>query len=76
MGPHHTITTEDGECLGQVGTRRIGPEIEALTGGSEERIAACQKDRTEQTREAHAAIMAAFPEARYGKPDGAEIVVD
>lgn len=81
MGNHRCITTTDGgQTLGQVGTRRIGSEIEALPGGSGDRIIACEKHRMAQVEEAQAAIASAFPAAmRYGVLDGSfayQIVVD
>jgi hypothetical protein len=67
FGPHSAVTTEGGVWFGQIGTRRIGPEIEKLKGGSPEHIAACNAQRKLQAEEARAAILAAFPEAASGR---------
>lgn len=75
MSKHSTITTcdtEDGPCgtsgrryewLGRLGTRALTPEIDALRGGSPERIAACDAYRAAQHAVAVAAIVECFPEA-------------
>ncbi len=76
MGPHGTITFVGGECYGRVGTRQIGPEIEAMRGGSPERCAACDAHREAQYTEAYQAILAEYPEAAFGRPDLGEIEVE
>lgn len=68
MGKHHVITTFDGAWYGQIGSRFIPAEIEALRGGSPERLAACDAYRAAQRAEAYALIREAFPEAA-GAPD-------
>lgn len=65
MGDHGWITTDAfGVWYGQIGSRRLPPEIEALKGGSAERIAACEKWWAAQVVEAHELIHRAFPETK------------
>lgn len=62
FGDHSTVTTFDGNWYGKIGTERISPEIEALKGGSPERIAACDRHRAYHCERARIAIAEAFPE--------------
>lgn len=80
MDNHSSVTSirrEDGEFLGwagQIGTRPLPPEINAIPVG-EERFAACNAYRQAQYEEAHALICQAFPEAAHGTKDGDRIQV-
>lgn len=67
FGVHGTLTHAEGRCWGQIGTRAT-PGIEKLTAGSPERIALVVASGKAQRAEAHAYILAAFPEAAAGKP--------
>jgi hypothetical protein len=74
MGNHHSIMSfkdESGKTLwyGQVTARRIPAEVEAMKGGSDERIAACDLHRAGLKKEAYDAIVQAFPEAATGEVD-------
>lgn len=72
-GNHSTLMTIGGQCCGQVGSERLPAELDALKG--EERFQRVRAWRGERQRIAHEAIVAAFPEARLGRPTMAEIEV-
>lgn len=72
-GDHRSLMTINDQCFGQVGSERIPAEINALSG--EERVQRVRAWRAERQRAAHEAIVAAFPEARLGRPTMAEIEV-
>jgi hypothetical protein len=60
---HSTIRHDpNGACWGQLGTRQIPAEVEAMKGGSDERAEACRAWRKAQHELADAAIVEAFPE--------------
>lgn len=52
--------------LGLLGTGRLPADVDALPGGSDERIAACRALRAAAHADAYEAIVAAFPEAACG----------
>lgn len=70
---HQTITTIDGAWYGTVGSRRDDSTFRHLPGGSDERIAAVRAHYNACYAEAHAAILAVFPEAANGRRVGGEI---
>lgn len=74
-GNFSTFTSFDGRegWYGQMGTERLPEDIEALRGGSPERIAAVRAFSAQRDSVARDAIIAAFPEAMHGRPDGHEI---
>lgn len=72
-GRHHVITFIDGVCYGQVGRTRIGDEIEAMPGGSAERIEACRAHRERDCARAYAAITSAYPNLEIVRCDDGEI---
>ncbi len=74
-GKHSTITFIDSKCYGQIGTRRMPPEIDVLPAGSEERIKAVRRNYEEQYQEAYRIIIEAFPEASAGTRDMSDIEV-
>ena len=55
---HSTIMHFDGRRFGQIGTRPIPARIEAMVGGSADRIAACAEWHRQQDVEAAAIIEA------------------
>jgi lactate dehydrogenase-like 2-hydroxyacid dehydrogenase len=76
FGGHGSLTSVEGRTFGYVGTRRIGPEIEKLLPGSDERIEACRRFRLANALEAHALIRAAFPEETADAvEDGADLEI-
>lgn len=70
---YSTHQTFDGRSYGRVGTRRIGPDIEAMAG--DERIAAAHAHSAAQYDEAYAAIVAHYPEAAGGHRSMGQITV-
>lgn len=63
----------DGRWYGTVTSRRLPDELEAMKGGSPERIAAVREFQNARQEEAYAAILAAFPETMTGKRRSGEI---
>lgn len=74
MHGHSTVQYTETGVIGQVGTRRLTPELDALKPYSQERLDAVRSYHEAQYAEAHAAILAAFPETAEGRREGAEIV--
>lgn len=62
-----TIQSFNGRYYGRIGTRRISAEIEAMAGGSPERVAAAHAHSAAEYAQAYAAIEAAFPETVNGR---------
>jgi hypothetical protein len=58
---HNTITFHDGEALGDVCTRDLPAELEALRPSSDERIRAVSAWYRANEDEARAIVLAAFP---------------
>jgi hypothetical protein len=71
---HGTVTTIDGAWHGEIGSRRAPEAALALPVGPA-RWAALDADRAAQYAEAHAAIVAAFPEAAEGTRENGRISV-
>lgn len=81
MTTHKSISTIDRECgkcehngrrydwFGKIGSRALPADIDALPV-NEARFAACDAWRKGEYARAHAAIIAAFPEAAQGKDGG------
>ena len=72
---HSTISTIDGKWYGAIATRCDDSSYRHLAGGSPERIAAVERHYAANYAAAHAAIIAAFPEAAEGKRTGGDIEI-
>lgn len=76
FGPFSCTTSgPEGQSLGQLGSERLTPELDALPAYSEERIEAVQTFHHANCAAAHRFIVEAFPEAGQGRirPDGMDI---
>jgi len=70
---HSSLQHIDGVLMGRVGMRRLPAALEALPAFSDARLTAVQAWEGEQEHEAYAAIVAAFPEAAFGRRSSGEI---
>jgi hypothetical protein len=65
----------DGRFYGRIGSRRIPATIEAMVGGSPERVEAAHAHSAAQYEEAYAMIVAAFPHTANGRRSMGRITV-
>jgi len=74
MGRHSTITFEDGQCLGRIGTDPDKSRYDGMPVG-DERFAAVREAYEARFQVAYDAIVEAYPEAANGERSDGEITV-
>lgn len=75
-GSHSSLTTIDGEHLGEVSRRPLPREIEGMKHWSDERIEAVRAFHRANWEECAQSILEAFPEAAAGRMEGGECVLE
>ena len=72
-----TASGPDGKSVGQIGSERLTPELDALPAFSDERSQAVQAFHRANCAAAHRFILQAFPEAGAGRirPDSMDIAL-
>ncbi len=74
-GNHSSVTTIDGQCYGEVPSRRPTPELEALPAMSRERYERVSRYQDRNQSEAYGLIREGFVESSAGQLRSGEIVL-